>query len=424
MAPSGLPVIQAVILCEPGRGNPLREVAGLTLLERLMRQLSELPGVDEILIVSAPALPPSTPSKWVTTPVRQVRASGGEGWSMLRTVRTRLRSHFLVVAADLVVDQRILQWLTSQSTDTLIRPIDGPPEVLGWLRRESLDGLVRGEVSAVLVPTSAFPTRAPEQSGDVALHLLRIAGDEDARIAWRVLLDHVEKRTKDLPAVYFDPPLENALVRVLAGTRATPNHVTIVTTLIGFLVAALFSGGWLRLGVAVAIVVEVLDGVDGKLARIKRMTSRVGELEHVLDFFYENSWYLGLGVYLSRIGVEWAWGAAMLMVVCDLVDNLAYALFSLRNARRLDEASPFLRRFRLVGGRRNIYTWLFAPGFLVGAPGVSFGLGVAWAGVTATVHASAALLETWRLKRGRARSGWPGHLTATWQGSAPSESDA
>jgi len=46
-----------------------------------------------------------------------------------------------------------------------------------------------------------------------------------------------------------------------------------------------------------------------------------------------------------------------------------------------------LAQFRLIAGRRNIYTWIFLPGFFVGAPAFTFYLAVAWAGVTAAVHA-------------------------------------
>jgi phosphatidylglycerophosphate synthase len=176
----------------------------------------------------------------------------------------------------------------------------------------------------------------------------------------------------------------------------TPNQVTVATGVFGFAVAALFGFGWLRLGVLLAIFVEVLDGVDGKLARIKHMTSRAGELEHVLDFFYENSWYVALGLFLSTSGVRWALPAALSMVAFDLVDNLVNMAFSRFRGRNLAEASTFLSRFRLVSGRRNIYTWIFLPGFMAGRPELSFAAAAAWAGVTAAVHTVSALLESWK----------------------------
>ena len=126
------------------------------------------------------------------------------------------------------------------------------------------------------------------------------------------------------------------------------------------------------------------------------MTSRAGELEHVLDFFYENSWYVALGLFLSTSGVRWALPAALSMVAFDLVDNLVNMAFSRFRGRNLAEASRFLGRFRLVSGRRNIYTWIFLPGFLAGRPELSFAAAAAWAGVTAAVHTVTALRESWK----------------------------
>jgi len=175
-------------------------------------------------------------------------------------------------------------------------------------------------------------------------------------------------------------------VRVFAATPVTPNQITLATTVLGFIVAWLFATGMLRIGILLAIVVEVLDGGDGKLARIKHQTSKVGELEHVMDTIYELSWYLGLGWHLSSAGWPWAWPVGVAFCCLDVADNLAYGLFSRRGGGNLDEASAFLARFRLVAGRRNIYAWLCLPAIYVGLPQVSFAAAAAWAAITAAVH--------------------------------------
>ena len=166
--------------------------------------------------------------------------------------------------------------------------------------------------------------------GEVPLHLLRVDEPRDEELAWRILLDHIQRRTQELPSQYFDIPLENRLVRLLAPTAISANQVTILTTLLGFVVAFLYLEGWLRTGVLLAILVEVLDGVDGKLARITRTTSKIGEQEHVLDFFYENSWYLALGIFFARQGLPHMHLAAAVMIVFDATDNIAYALLDVK----------------------------------------------------------------------------------------------
>lgn len=387
-------VTQAVIVCAPDRGDPSREVGGLSLIERLMRQLSELGSVQEILVVCGPRASRAGPSSRVATPVRVLRVAPGDPWTMLQAAGRVLRERFLVIGADLLIDPRILSWLATRTADTLVKANAEEPELLGTIGRAVPLDLRRALASAVVVAITEFPTYWEEQRGEVPVHLLRVTSDREAEEGWRILLDHVQKRTLDLPARYFDPPFERVLVRLLCRTRITPNQVTAATGVLGFGVAGLFATGWLRLGVLLAIFVEVLDGVDGKLARIKRMTSRVGELEHVLDFFYENSWYLALGFRLSTQGHPWAWGAALAMVAFDVTDNLANIWVSRFRGRNLAEVNSFLRRFRTISGRRNIYAWMFLPGFLLGTPALSFAAAVVWAGITAGVHVTSAIVES------------------------------
>jgi phosphatidylglycerophosphate synthase len=382
--PAGARVRQAVIVCAPERGDPLRVVGGLTLIERLLRQLGGI-GVSSVVVVAPEeaALPPA--SSHVTANVRTIHSRQNEPWQMAAEAAPFVAARCVVIAADVVVDQRVLSWLGEQTDNVVVAPRDHT-EVLAALDRAALEAARTGDVPAsARVTLDAFPTYWASMRGDVPVHVLRVASDADAERAWRVLIDHVDKRAKDLPALLFDPPFENALVRWLAPTRVTPNQITVLTTVLGFLVAWLLWQGWLAIGVVLAIGVEVLDGVDGKLARLKRMTSRFGEFEHVLDFFYEMSWYLALGHTLSG-SAPWAWPAAALICISDLADNLAYIHHRRTAGGNLDEASPRLLRFRLVAGRRNIYMWFMLTGVVCAAPRVSFALAAGWALVTAAVH--------------------------------------
>ncbi len=393
------PRFQAVIVCSDATANPLRAVGGISLLERLLRQLSELETVECIVILKPRELSLPPPSKRVCKDVICHDASGGDAWEMMRDARAHLRERFIVVAADLLIDQRLLAWLTAQTTDVMLSSRTGePPETAAFLRAKSLDAPSAGAARINVVAAASLPAYWEAMHGEVPFHLRRIATERDAEEAWQILLDYIQRRTLELPARYFDPFFENLLIRRLAPTAITANQVTLATTVLGFVVAALYFTGWLRVGVLLAIFVEVLDGVDGKLARITRTTSKAGEYEHILDFFYENSWWLALGFFL-RNASKFAWLAAILMVAFDLIDNIVYAIADVRWGRSVDNASLFLSRFRLVAGRRNIYSWLFLPGFFLGAPTISFYFAVAWAGVTAAIHAAWCIAEALRSTR-------------------------
>jgi phosphatidylglycerophosphate synthase len=380
--------LQAVVVCPDATANPLRSVGGITLLERLLRQLSELETVESILVLKPAELSLPAPSTRVRKHVSYHDASGATAWEMMRDARAHLHDRFIVVAADLLVDERLLAWLSVQTADVMLSPREGDrPATAALLRAESLEAPGAEAARIKVVAADSLPAYWESMHGEVPIHLRRIASERDAEDGWRILLDYIQRRTLELPARYFDPFFENLIVRRLAPTAITANQVTLITTVLGFAVAGLYLTGWLRLGVLLAIFVEVLDGVDGKLARITRTTSKAGEYEHILDFFYENSWWLALGRFLSRHGSPSAWTAAILMVAFDLTDNIVYSIADVKWHRSVDNATPFLSRFRLIAGRRNIYTWIFLPGFFLGAPAFSFYLAVAWAGVTAAIHA-------------------------------------
>ena len=400
--PSTAPAsIQAVVVCRDASANPLRMVGGITLLERLLRQLSELEPVESILILKPrELLSLPAPSQRVRKDVNTQDASGANAWEMMRDARAHLRPRFIVVGADLLIDQRLLAWLAAQTADVILSPRAGElPETAAFLHASSLEASSAEAARINVVAASSIPAYWESMHGEVPLHLHRVASDLAAEEAWDILLDYIQRRTLELPARYFDPLFENLIVRRLAPTAITANQVTLLTTVLGFAVAALYVSGWLRAGVILAILVEVLDGVDGKLARITRTTSKAGEYEHILDFFYENSWWLALGRFLFRNGRPFAWIAALTMVAFDLTDNIVYSIADVRWGRSVDNATPFLARFRLVAGRRNIYSWLFLPGFFLGAPAVSFYLAVAWAGITAAIHAAWCVAEALRSTR-------------------------
>ena len=159
------------------------------------------------------------------------------------------------------------------------------------------------------------------------------------------------------------------------------------TTLLGALIAALFLYGWLRLGIVLAYAVEVLDGVDGKLARTKLQTSRLGEFEHVLDFFIEHAWYVTITIFLvTSTHAPQLWWVGGGLMVSDLIDNLLYYLGQVFCGKQLDELGGFDRRFRLIAGRRNIYAWMFFFGFWAGLPVQIFVVTLVWSLITIGVH--------------------------------------
>jgi phosphatidylglycerophosphate synthase len=365
---------------------------GLSLLERLLRQLAALGRARPTLLV--PEGHP-TPTFSAGGGVEVVRVAGGcDAFTALAAAAPTLPARFLLVTADHLIDSRVLRALATASDDVLVVADGGVAAPIG---RVSRTAVVRhgSELPAHVrtLPLETLDAYAPELRGNVPPYAIPVRSAAERTHAWRVLLDHVQKRGLDLPGEYFDSPFENALVRLLAPTSVTPNQVTLATLVIAGVVGLMFLRGWLGLGLGCALLVGVLDGVDGKLARLKLATSRLGELEHVGDFLYENYWYVALAMHFQAAsGLALFWHAGAALVALDLVDNLLYGAVSARTGRMLDELSPFDRRVRMVAGRRNVYVWMLLIGVCVRQPAWAFLVIVAWAAVTVVVHGARTVL--------------------------------
>ncbi len=360
---------------------------GLALLERQLKQLKKLGDHAALLLVPQNDPEPAIPPGCVATSTVRVPAGTRDLFAAL-VATPHLPATCLVLSADRLVDLRVLRALRLRGATT-VASVDGVHAApVGWIHAGDVERWGEGFVArAERMALSTLDPYSSELRGVAEPYVIASATPEERRHAWNVLLDHVQKRSLDLPGQYFDTPFENFLVRRLAPSRVTPNQITLVSLAVAGVVAMLLQAGWLRIGVLLALVVGVLDGVDGKLARLKLATSKLGELEHVGDFFYENAWYLALASYLSRLpGHAGLWLAGWLLVACDLADSLLYLVVQRRTGRMLDELTPFDRRFRAIAGRRNVYVMMLVVGFFTDRAPEAFVCAVTWAVVTVAVH--------------------------------------
>jgi len=54
------------------------------------------------------------------------------------------------------------------------------------------------------------------------------------------------------------------------------------------------------LGALLTFAVGIVDGLDGKLARIRGCPTKLGLMEHPFDILYEFSWLIALALFLSQ----------------------------------------------------------------------------------------------------------------------------
>ena len=332
----------------------------------------------------------------------------------------------LVVPADSVFDLRLLRALVSQNAPTVLvdsgvcRPrlktiiAPAPDTGRGKLCRPAVlefdwasaqnglleDGLRMGLEQDALAALDVAAQPAYYVSTHRKLRPVWFPAPSlsNKHLATRVLLDSIQKGPPDIPA-WFHAPIETFLISRLCETSITPNKLTLFCNVVAWTVTILLATGHLGWGLGLALVVGVLDGLDGKQARIKIETSKAGKLEHFFDALFENSWWLALAWHLSVSGkLLNAFSYLGLLIGAEVLNALARATIVRYYGKSMAELGRFDRIFRLVGGRRNIYVWILALGLILGTPAGAFKLIAWWEAITAAVHWARAVWALWALQ--------------------------
>lgn len=93
--------------------------------------------------------------------------------------------------------------------------------------------------------------------------------------------------------------------RLVALRWLHPWMITASAAFLGVLAGFIFASGWGFLAGLVALISQVLDGVDGQFARLTGKETAAGAfLDSVLDRYPDGAMMIGLTVYLLRIQLE------------------------------------------------------------------------------------------------------------------------
>jgi len=179
---------------------------------------------------------------------------------------------------------------------------------------------------------------------------------EDFISAKKLIIENASKNPSDAMAYYIHKPLENRLVAIISNHSITPNQLTIIVNVLAYIVTTLFFLGYLLPASILTFIVGIADGLDGKLARVKLQTSRVGFLEHSFDLLFELSWFIALSCSLYKVSQNIIPLILSLFIILFIVfyRNI-YDQFRKAAGRSLDDSGSFERRFKRIAGRRNLY---------------------------------------------------------------------
>jgi len=200
-------------------------------------------------------------------------------------------------------------------------------------------------------------TYKPDMRRDVPLYIYSFRDYQDFKSAKKFLVKKTQKGTLDLIAWYFNRPFENMFVSIFADTKITANHITILVNILGYFVVFLFLIQYWWIGLFLLILVNILDGVDGKLARLKNQESTVGHIEHSFDQLYEQAIYVGIGLAsYFIIDLFFVIIVLIIMLLSDSFNRHCSMQYKEVMKITLADSSKFDQLFRKFDGRRNIYT--------------------------------------------------------------------
>ncbi len=388
----------------------LVKLCGVNLLERLLRILQRLGFRRALLFSTTPEIIGAEVAKrsWAREKVVVHVVSGATGPFTPQLVSEQSQSErFLIVPANVYCDARLLAALCTKDSSAALVDSNPPEFARSLIRNPCGPVLVTKDFLSAFSPAVPFFQQLKERIDNRNIDIVDAASEDDyifgmrrrvrpfcfpspaeqnRRLAERIILDSAQKGTLDLPA-YVHAPIETRIISLLCKTRITPNQITIAGLVIGLSATAAFAIGHVGLGILAALIFGIVDGLDGKQSRVKIETTERGKWEHHLDYLIENSWWVVIAFHLWRSGqFPNAFYFLGLLIASHLLDEFAKRRVKIARGRLLDDVMPFDRAFRLIAARRNVYVWILACGFLLGAFPQSYAIICGWAAISAAIH--------------------------------------
>ena len=387
----------------------LIELCGVNLIERLLRILQRLGYRRAVVFSSTPEIIGAELAKrsWAREQITVQLVPTPKPVTAHRILEQGETTRFLIVPANVYCDGRLLAALSARNSPTVLVDSNPPQFVEDMLGNQSGPALVTRDFLLTCSESAPFVEEFKKKLASGEIDAVDAAKVDDyivsmrrhvrplcfpappaqnRRLAQRIILDSAQNGTLDFPA-YVHAPIETAIVSRLCRTRITPNQITIAGFIIGCGATAAFVLGRIGLGILAALIFGVVDGLDGKLSRVKVETTKRGEWEHHLDYLIENSWWAASAFYLWRSGqFPNVFYFLALLIASHLLAEFAKRRVKIAKGRLLDDVAPFDRGFRLIAARRNVYVWILAIGFLLNGFPQSYAFICGWAAFSAAVH--------------------------------------
>ena len=432
--------------------KPLVQLLGLSLIERVILTAKQA-GVNEFVIVVSylgekikEKLGDGNRYGIKIIYIENMEWQKGNGFSVLKA-KEFLNENFVLLMSDHIFDDRILKELIHYDTKSSVvlaidrrKPLPGDTKVLekeGRIadigkRIEESNCIDTGIFLCSPKIFSHIEEAVKENKTELAHGIAKAAKNRDAEIfditqinnyissmrketkvfwididakedlikARELLIENACKGRNDLLATYVNKPIENFIVSRLANTQITPNQVTVLTNIVAYTATFLFLEGYLLFASILTFIVSFMDGVDGKLSRLKIASSNIGKMEHAFDFLFEHSWYIALAIYLSK-----AHGTSSILLCTFIIlfDGFSHycgqAFGKAIKDRPLADYGRIEQLFRKFDGRKNSYIIFILIGILLNVPFWSLIAIFVWSSVSAIFYSLRAIKHMYAMER-------------------------
>ena len=152
-------------------------------------------------------------------------------------------------------------------------------------------------------------------------------------------------------------PIEDFIVYLLYDLEFIgADHISIITYILAFIVVYFFLQAKVCYALVLALIVGILDGVDGKIARLRGKKTYIGKIEHSFDMLYEQiiyvSWIYYVYTTIPTISVILI---GIIFLVSDAFTRHVYMQFKIATGKNLLLMSKLDRKIAKIDGRRNVW---------------------------------------------------------------------
>lgn len=396
--------------------DALIEVWGISILERLLRSLQRCGIAHAAVLTSTPKLITEHLAKpsWARKNLKVTVCERTAGPVLTKTIAEFWPGDadlLLVIRGDHVFDDRLLRAFSTKNSAAMLVDSESSAKLgrIAVIKRDwaeaqngSLEQALRlalEQRSLAIVDVADLPAYSPSLRRKLRPFWFSAPTPAQKAQAECFLLNSIQKGTQDLPA-YVHAPIERFLVSHLAKTSITPNQLTALWAFAALVTTILFATGHLVWGIVIALFVGVLDGLDGKLARLKIETTKGGKLEHRLDTLFEVGWPTALAYHFYISGqLPGAFYYLFGFIVVAAIGGIAKGVIYLAAEKLMEPTNLVDQVVRLVGLRRNTFVWIMAAGVILRAPANAFVVAVWWQVFTTVADLPKAAWALWRLRR-------------------------